>query len=229
MPSRPRRAAEPAAKAALPPAPERPDFAARQARLLAEVSHELGNYFHKLYYWAELLREQRAGGESEPAELLEHTIRELETFLKTALELFRPLSLATMAMSVGDVVASAQALLKRHVESSRCTWEDDAAGTAAMVDIDPGRFSFVLDALVRRVQGADTPAIVAAATLADVREPDAFVLTVRARGVRPVPSAVAAAIEWAVIERIVEAHGGTVELVATASERCVRLRLPVRR
>src|SRR5262249_61906932 len=30
-------------------------------RVLAEISHELGNLFHKLYYWAEFLQERRGG------------------------------------------------------------------------------------------------------------------------------------------------------------------------
>ena len=37
--------------------------AAADERLVAEIGHELGNYFHKLYYWADFLREAgRPGG-----------------------------------------------------------------------------------------------------------------------------------------------------------------------
>jgi hypothetical protein len=38
---------------------------------------------------------------------------------------------------------------------------------------------------------------------------------------------VAAAIEWAVIERVVELHGGAVEADTGGAERSVRLTLPV--
>ena len=31
-----------------------------EERVLAEIAHELGNFFHKLYYWAEFLQEKRA-------------------------------------------------------------------------------------------------------------------------------------------------------------------------
>src|SRR5262249_12322583 len=40
--------------------------AAGHDHVLAEISHELGNLFHKLYYWAEFLQERR-GGESSAA------------------------------------------------------------------------------------------------------------------------------------------------------------------
>src|SRR5262249_57225174 len=36
-------------------------------RVLAEISHELGNLFHKLYYWAEFLQERRGGQASDAA------------------------------------------------------------------------------------------------------------------------------------------------------------------
>ncbi len=40
-----------------PAAPSVP--AATQERVLADIRHELGNFFHKLYYWDDSLQEQR--------------------------------------------------------------------------------------------------------------------------------------------------------------------------
>jgi hypothetical protein len=59
--------------------------------------------------------------------------------------------------------------------------------------------------------------------------PGAVTVTVRASGGHgdAGASAVAAAIEWAVVERVVELHGGTVE-ASDGPERWARLRLPVR-
>ena len=100
------------------------DPSPRQERLLGEISHELGNYFHKLYYWAELLREQRpATAEPEPAALLEGTIRDLETFLKTALEFFRPISVLPLVMSVDEMTQSLRTLVTRHVAPASVHWQ----------------------------------------------------------------------------------------------------------
>ena len=157
--SRARRSAPAEARSAADaPVARSSDAAPRDQRLLSEMSHELGNYFHKLYYWAELLREQRpTGGDAEPAELLERTIRDLETFLKTALEFFRPLSITPLAMSVADVATSSRVLLARHAEPAPLAWEGPPASEAGVVAVDPGRFSFVLEGLVRRLHAADCP------------------------------------------------------------------------
>jgi signal transduction histidine kinase len=206
------------------------DVSPRQERLLSEISHELGNYFHKLYYWAELLREQRpATADAEPAGLLEQTIRDLETFLKTALEFFRPISVVPMAMSVEELTRSLRALVTRHVEPAPLAWQAEVEGASATVSVDPGRFSFVVDGLVRRLH-ADHDAGVSATV--ETRGPAAdarYVLTLAARGAERGPGvSVAATIEWAIIERVVELHGGTVDSTAAGGERTVRLMLPIR-
>jgi hypothetical protein len=197
--------------------------------LLSEISHELGNYFHKLYYWAEVLREPRAAGaDPETALLLERTVRELETFLKTALEFFRPITIAPMTLPVADLAASVRAVLTRHVDPAPLHWEDrGVTGTSGTVAVDPGRFSFVLDGMVRRLQGTETAGIAAAVA---IESPDGarvvtVTLTASNAGRGPAPT-VGATIEWAVIERIVELHGGAVE-VQGESERRVQLQLPI--
>ena len=47
--------------------------AAADERVIAEIAHELGNYFHKLYYWAEFLQEKRAASRADAtaAQMLE--------------------------------------------------------------------------------------------------------------------------------------------------------------
>src|SRR5215831_8684333 len=106
MAKTPRASTRPSDTEAADPAVRASEPQPRQERLLSEISHELGNYFHKLYYWAELLREQRpATADAEPAMLLERTIRDLETFLKSALEFFRPLSVVPSPMSIEELSA----------------------------------------------------------------------------------------------------------------------------
>src|SRR5213593_3522868 len=59
-----------------------------QEKILAESSHELGNFFHKLYYWSDYLKERptRRNADSTTAQMLERTIKNLEDFLKVSLD-----------------------------------------------------------------------------------------------------------------------------------------------
>jgi len=199
----------------------------RQERLLSEISHELGNYFHKLYYWAEILREQRpATADAEPAALLERTIRDLETFLKSALEFFRPISVVPSPMSVDDLAGNVRALLTRYAEPAAVQWQSGGTASGGAVAVDPGRFSFVLQGLVRRLDAAGTP-IAVASGVQGAAPAQCYVLALTVRGAARPAANVAAAIEWAVIERVVELHGGAVEADTAGPERSVRLTLPV--
>ena len=55
-----------------------------------------------------------------------------------------------------------------------------------------------------------------------------YVLTLVLRGAPRATANVAATIEWAVIERVVELHGGNAQSDAAGAERSVRLTLPIR-
>lgn len=206
------------------------DVSPRQERLLSEISHELGNYFHKLYYWAELLREQRpATADTEPAGLLERTIRDLETFLKSALEFFRPISVVPMAMSVDELTRSLRTLVTRHVEPTPLAWQAEVEGATGTVSVDPGRFSFVVDGLVRRLHAAGDAGVSATVQTQRSAAEAWYVLTLAARGPERGPgTSVAATIEWAIIERVVELHEGTVDSTAAGGDRTVHLKLPIR-
>jgi hypothetical protein len=204
------------------------DPSPRQERLLGEISHELGNYFHKLYYWAELLREQRpAAAEPEPAVLLERTIRDLETFLKTALEFFRPISIVPLVMPVDELTKSLRTLVTRYVAPTSVRWELEAAPAVGGIAVDPGRFSFVVEGMVRRLDAVQASDVTATIRGEGAGKSACYAFTLTGHGAeRPSPG-VSAVIEWAVIERIVELHGGTVETSAAGAERVVRLSLPV--
>src|SRR5207247_3784695 len=77
-----------------------------QEKVLAEIAHELGNFFHKLYYWSDYLKERptRRNADSTAAQMLERTIKNLEEFLNVSLDYFRPTQLSFMHMTVADVV-----------------------------------------------------------------------------------------------------------------------------
>jgi signal transduction histidine kinase len=206
------------------------DTSPRQEHVLSEISHELGNYFHKLYYWAELLREQRlASAAAEPAALLERTIRDLETFLKTALEFFRPISIVPMAMSVDDLTAAIRASVARQADATPVSWNGEGRGGTGTVAIDPGRFSFILEAIVRRVLGPEVGSLVGEVEAEGGGSAGRYALTLTGRGgEQTVTQSVGTAIEWAIVERVVELHGGSVEVIGGAAEPGIRLHLPIR-
>ena len=75
-------------------------------RVVADVRHEIGNYFHKLYYWADFLAESRNGHAPDvtATQMLEGTIRELEELLQATLEYVRPMAASPIRMHVREVV-----------------------------------------------------------------------------------------------------------------------------
>ena len=201
---------------------------ARQDRLLADISHSLRNYFHKLYAWAERVQEQQpATADPEPSVLLERTIRELETFLETALELFRPMSVAPEPMPVEEFTRHLRTALTRHLAPAAVRWQVETDTLTGSVAIDPGRFSFVLDGMARRLDAANCKDVMASVQREGAGSLSRYVLVLAGRGSERKTDA-NAYIEWAVIERVVELHGGIVEASAVGSERTVRLKLPIR-
>src|SRR5712691_8808179 len=101
-PSSPRRKLGPLAVRPAARRPEQVAVAVVQERVLAEIRHELGNFFHKLYYWSDYLKEKpvRQPADSTATQMLERTIKNLEDFLKMSLEYFHPTQLAFTRMVV---------------------------------------------------------------------------------------------------------------------------------
>ncbi len=64
----------------------------QQEKMVAEITHELGNFFHKLYYWSDYLQEKRARRTQDvtATQMLERTIRNLEDFLKRVARVLPP-------------------------------------------------------------------------------------------------------------------------------------------
>src|SRR5262245_39907104 len=74
-------------------------------RVVADVRHEIGNYFHKLYYWADFLTESRSGrtGDVTATQMLEETIHSLEDLLRALLEYVRPMAATPVHMHAREV------------------------------------------------------------------------------------------------------------------------------
>src|SRR5689334_24007180 len=85
-------------------------------RVVADVRHEIGNYFHKLYYWADFLTESRSGraGDVTATQMLEETIRGLEDLLHATLEYVRPIAVTPIRMHAREVADG----IVRHLTSA---------------------------------------------------------------------------------------------------------------
>ncbi|MEW6270816.1 MAG: hypothetical protein AB1689_16155 [Thermodesulfobacteriota bacterium] len=186
-----------------------------------DLSHELGNYFHKLYYYTESVASGADPGDPEgsAAQKLGETVQRLQGFLNLALEYFQPARLNAVPMSAGDVARALEALLRgEHPEASvdvRC-----APGAAdAAVMIDPTRLSSGLRIVARQLADAAGPGTTLHAGIERRAAGGRGVLeiAIEAEGAvvdesrRPAHRVV----EWAVAGRMIELHGG--ELVTNES------------
>jgi len=206
---------------------------AAEERVLSDISHELGNFFHKLYYWTDYLQERRppASEDTTATEMLGRTIRNLEGFLRVSLEYFRPLSLSTIPMSVSDLVAGLLGQARSELNGTPLSVADAGQWNGATLLVDPGRLPGVFVLALRRVLTGIEHARVEIA-LGPTRRGDVEGLEVRVtawltNGAGPAALNTAADVEWALAERVVALHGG--ELVAgesTGEQRLVVLFLP---
>src|SRR5262249_30060451 len=126
-------------------------------RVVADVRHEIGNYFHKLYYWADFLNESRSGraGDVTATQMLEETIRGLEDLLHATLEYVRPMAATPIRMHAREVADG----IVRHLTSklagrALATSVDDTVPGDRMLLVDPGRLSQLLAAVARRIAAA---------------------------------------------------------------------------
>src|SRR5690349_15861307 len=123
-------------------------------RVVADVRHEIGNYFHKLYYWADFLAESRSGRAPDvtATQMLESTIRELEQLLQATLEYVRPMAASPIRMHAREVVDGIVRQLGNGLAGRAIVPSiDDALPADRAVLVDPGRLSQLLAVLVRRV------------------------------------------------------------------------------
>jgi hypothetical protein len=201
-------------------------------RVVADVRHEIGNYFHKLYYWADFLGESRSGrtGDVTATQLLEDTIRDLEDLVRVTLEYVRPLASTPIRMGAREVADGIVRQLESGLAGRTVAVEDAAALEARAIVVDPGRLSQLLGAIVRRLVQTTDATRPLAVHLATATRGAAEVLAVRIRGAcgdGPVHSTIAE-VEWATAENIARVTGGELTLDDVEGMRTIELALPLR-
>ena len=188
-----------------------------QEKVMAEIAHELGNFFHKLYYWSDYLKEKpaRKSADSTASQMLERTIKNLEDFLRVSLDYFHPTQLSFTRMGVSEVLEGLLFQVRAQLNGTPITLSDDNVWRRedAELLIDPGHLSRAFEVAVRHLTkhvGPESSVTVAIKRSAR-RDRAGLELDFQLRQpneASPLFRTAEAGIEWAVAEKVVALHGG---------------------
>jgi hypothetical protein len=175
------------------------------------VGHVLGNVFQRLYHLIERVRTV----EVETAVQLESNARQLEDFLQLALDYFSPLSLALQHVAGTDVAQSLARQLSDMI--SHPVHIDATLPLDSRVLVDPGLLGrgFRLLAMQLRQDAAGGKGIELRATTRAPSRSLAFTIVIPPQFVAA--SAPASEMRWAVAEKFLEVHGGSIQQQSTST------------
>ena len=188
-----------------------------QEKVLAEIAHELGNFFHKLYYWSDFLKERqtRKSADSTAAQMLERTIKNLEDFLKLALDYVHPTQLSFMRMGVSELLEGLLFQVRAHLNGTPVAVGDseDWRGVQVQVLVDPSHLSHAFEVAVRHLTMQVGPESKIQIAIERVVRRNAPGLEVEFRlhgpnEASPLFRTAEAGVEWAVAQKVVALHGG---------------------
>lgn len=181
-----------------------------------DLSHELGNYFHKLFYWTDCIRTGVTDAEAgqSPTDAIDDALHRLQSFLNLALVYFEPAVPNRIAMSGSDVAKAFEALLRTENPGGTVESVSTPAVADATLQVDTARLSTGFRTIAHLLGGgAGTEFRLEADVIASGAKKDRLQITVAATS----GSAEAAArraqrvVEWAVAARMLELHGGELE------------------
>ena len=178
-------------------------------RILAEISHEMGNYFHKLYFWTDKLREATMRGGLAPGgavENLAETVERLEQFMRLALEYFAPARLRFDRIPLSDIAGGLEARLqgKEFEFVGLEKWRD------TQLLVDPALVSHALGVIVDRVAStmAAGEKLVMRFVYAKRRDFKGMEMEFRAGSAAGAGKGLTVGIEMTVAEKCLQMHGG---------------------
>jgi hypothetical protein len=177
--------------------------------ILGEISHEMGNYFHKLYYWSDYLKNAAHDtGELGAVEMLEGTVERLEHFMRMILEYFAPARLCFTKVTAAELIGSLESLLvglRMRIEGDEV---DQVGDTVVMVDAS--LIAHALRTTCERVASTllDEPDLVVRVRLARRREYDGIEIEFVAGTASKDATKLMTGIEMAVAEKFFQMHGG---------------------
>jgi len=189
-----------------------------QERVLAEISHELGNFFHKLYYWSDYIKGDSEGARNTDAtagQMLERTIANLEDFLKVALEYFYPVTLNFTRVAVAELLEGFMTHLGSHVNGNQVqVWRDEIKEPASIL-VDPARISQAFRIVLHKVREDLKSGGALTVSMGKGWRRDFPGLEMRLEVEPKTPSSPLlrtpeVGVEWAVAQKLVEMHGGEI-------------------
>jgi len=187
-----------------------------EEKVLAEISHELGNFFHKLYYWSDYLKEhapRKTPADSTAAQMLERTIKNLEDFLKLSLDYFHPLQLSFTRMTVGDVVQALLGQVRAQLNGTPATVARNGEWGSEEILIDPSHLSRAFEVTLRQMTKQVSPGSTACIAVTHSLRGDqaGLELSFHLEGASessPLFRTSEAGVEWAVAQKVLALHGG---------------------
>lgn len=201
-----------------PPAAEAPQggLVRIDEAVVHDLSHELGNYFHKLFYWTDCIRTGVTDAEAgqSPTDALDDTLHRLQAFLNQALVYFEPAVPNRIDMRGTDVAKAFEALLRTENPGAAVESVCAPAVADAALQVDTARLSTGFRTIAHLLSaGPGTEFRLEADVTASGTKNERLQIVVAATG----GSAEAAArraqrvVEWAVAARMLELHGGELE------------------
>lgn len=176
-------------------------------RILGEISHEVGNYFHKLYYWTDYLKSHGEGhGDAAAVEILEETIGRLERFMRMMLEYLAPAKISFNRIDAGELVAGLKTKLPGRDVQVRGVDEWRRFKVLA----DPSLMAHALGTVFDRVAGTliDEDALIVEVERARRREFQGIQIAFEAGAGVNGHERLKKGIEMAVAEKFLLMHGG---------------------
>jgi signal transduction histidine kinase len=201
-------------------------------RVVADVRHEIGNYFHKLYYWADFLTESRSGraGDVTATQMLEQTIHGLESLLHATLEYVRPIAVTPVRMHAREVADGIVRQLTSGLDGRAvATSVDDTVPSDRVLLVDPGRLSQLLGTLARRLAAATDHASELQVRVSAELRGAVEVIALHATGVtNGACHSTLTEVEWATAENVARLIGGELTVHGAAGRTTFALTLPLR-
>ncbi len=199
--------------------------------VLRDMRHEIGNHFHKLYYWADLLAAEDTG-EPTGTPSLARALRSFEGFLRTALLYFHGPGEAMVAVSATEVGQALQSILAEGGTPVEVDCPKTLSTLRLSVDTErlSTAFRLIGEQLLRVAGSGNILGFrVQLRTLEGAATKDLEIAIEVPRGLAVArPSAEVDLVCWSVAGRIVEHHGGWLAALADESQSVrTTLRLPV--
>jgi hypothetical protein len=174
--------------------------------VVEHAGHTFGNLFQRIYHLIELLRRSDATG----ADHLGSSIGQLEDFLQLVMDYFSPLSLTLQRVASADV---AESLARQIGAMADCAVEIEGKGLDGELLVDAGQVARAFGLLAKQLAG-ENPEPNERIQLTASKGRSGRSLVLRVVGVRaPFDSRrlSQAEMQWAVAQKILETHGGTLQ------------------